>query len=103
MYQEKMEDNNNTMSRPSSVVSSAPTILWLQVRIPSTPSMLFTNCNWNKERTKINEKEEGIGPYFLIMPRDCQFDRALGFNVIELLFTFSEPLSPEEASSNAVT
>ena len=30
--------------RHSSVVSSTPTILWPQVRIPSTPSMLFSIC-----------------------------------------------------------
>ena len=29
----------------SSVVSSAPTILQPRVRIPSTPSMLFSICN----------------------------------------------------------
>ena len=30
--------------RHSSMVSSAPTILWPQVQIPSTPSTLFSIC-----------------------------------------------------------
>ena len=38
--------------RHSSVVSSAPTILRPQVRIPSTPSLLFSICII------------GIGPFF---------------------------------------
>ena len=33
-----------TGGRHSSVVLSAPTILWPRVRIPSTPSTLFTIC-----------------------------------------------------------
>ena len=44
------------------MVLSAPTILRPQVQISSTPSMLFSICN--VKRTKINEKEAGIGPYF---------------------------------------
>ena len=48
------------------MVSSAPTILRPWVWVPSTPSTLFSICNWywNENRTKINEKEAGIGPYF---------------------------------------
>ena len=45
----------------SFVVSSAPTILQPWVRIPSTPSTLFSICDVKK--TKINEKEVGFGPY----------------------------------------
>ena len=51
-------------SRHSSVVSSAPTILRPWVRIPSTPSMLFSICitywNCNEKRTKINKKRPGL-------------------------------------------
>ena len=58
------EKNENEQKRPTSgrhcsVVSSVPTILRPQVRIPSTPSMLFFNfyyCNCNQKRTKINQK-----------------------------------------------
>ena len=39
----------------NSVVSSVPTILGLRV---------WNCCCWNEKRTKINEKEDGIGPYF---------------------------------------
>ena len=50
----------------SSVDSSAPTILPPQVRVPSTPSMLFHLqylcyiCN--VKRTKIKQKQAGFGP-----------------------------------------
>ena len=51
----------------SSVDSSAPSILLPQVLIPSTPSMffkfLFDLCR--VEKTKIKEKEAGIGSFFL--------------------------------------
>ena len=53
----------------SSVVSSAHTNLRPRVRIPSTPSTIFsiyiveTVIEMTK-RTKINEKEDGIGPHF---------------------------------------
>ena len=44
-----------------SLVSSATTILWLQVRIPSTPLKLFNLYYWscNEKRTKINKKRPG--------------------------------------------
>ena len=51
--------------RHSSMVSSATTILRLRVRIPSTPSKLFSICIIeivSKKITKINKKEAGIGP-----------------------------------------
>ena len=57
--------NSNLGGRHSSVVLSAPTILWPRVRIPSTPSTLFSICIeivLRKER-KINKKEAGIGPF----------------------------------------
>ena len=56
----------------SSVDSSAPSIMLPQVRVPSTPSMLFSiyikfklyncNLNWNVKRTNINKKRP-IGPF----------------------------------------
>ena len=52
--------------RQSSVVSSAPTILRPQVWIPKLIIYAFFNLyNWclNEKRTKINEKEAGIGPF----------------------------------------
>ena len=56
--------------RCSSVDSSAPTILPPRVRVPSTPSTLFivkicTMLSLCWERTKINKKEAGFGPFFL--------------------------------------
>ena len=57
--------------RHSSMVLSAPTILWPQVRIRSTPSILCSifiveiktlSDNWDKDEN--NEKEAGIGPYW---------------------------------------
>ena len=37
-----------------------------RVRIPSTPSMLFFNLNWNcnEKRTKINKKRPGLAHFF---------------------------------------
>ena len=47
--------------RHSSVVSSAPTILRPQVRIPSTPSKLFSICIIEIViETKINKKRPGL-------------------------------------------
>ena len=53
------------MNRHSSVVSSAPSILRPQVRIPSTPSMHFFNLyrNCNDKRTKINKKRQGLAHF----------------------------------------
>ena len=50
----------------SSVVLSAPTILWPRVRIPSTPSMLFSICIEivMRKRTKINKKRPGLSHFF---------------------------------------
>ena len=45
--------------RHSSVVSSAPTILWPQVRIPSTPSMLYSICIEIVMRKKNENKKRG--------------------------------------------
>ena len=45
-------------ARHSSLVLSTPTILQPRVRIPTTPSMLFSNCN--EKRTKINKKRPGL-------------------------------------------
>ena len=49
------------------MVSSAPTNLWGRVRIPSTPSVLFSICIIEiamRKRTKRNKKrkEVGVGP-----------------------------------------
>ena len=51
--------------RHSSVVSSAPTILRPQVRIPSTPSMLFqfVLLKLYRENDENKQKEAGIGPF----------------------------------------
>ena len=52
--------------RHSSVVLSAPTILWPWVRIPSTPSNLLSVCiicNCNEKRTKINKKRLGLAHF----------------------------------------
>ena len=48
--------------RHSSVVSSAPTILFPWVQILSTPSTLFFNLYWNcnKKKTKKNKKRPGL-------------------------------------------
>ena len=50
----------------SSVVSSAPTILRPQVRIPSTPSMLYSICIEivMRKKNENKQKEAGIGPFF---------------------------------------
>ena len=51
--------------RHCSVVSSAPTILRPWVRIPSTPSMLFSICiEIVMRKNKNKQKEAGIGPFF---------------------------------------
>ena len=58
---------NQQWCRHSSVDSSAPTILPPQVRVPSTPSMLFSlivfvlslSCEKNKNKLK----EAGFGPF----------------------------------------
>ena len=49
----------------SSVVLSAPTILWPRVRIPSTPSMLFSICIEivMRKRTKIKKKRPGLAHF----------------------------------------
>ena len=49
-----------------------------QVRIPSTPSMLFNLYYWNcdEKRTKMNKKEAGIGPFFKKNLKDFTFEAA---------------------------
>ena len=49
--------------RQSSVVSSAPTILRLQVRIQSTPPTLFSICIEIMTKKNENKKEAGIWPF----------------------------------------
>ena len=53
--------------RHSSVDSSAPSIRLPRVRVPSTPSMLFSiyicHLNWNVKRTKINKKRPGLAHF----------------------------------------
>ena len=54
--------------RHGSVVSSAPTILQPPVRIPSTPSTLFSifmQLWWEKNENR--QKEAGIGPFKKVM------------------------------------
>ena len=49
--------------RHSSVVSSTPTILWPRVRIPSTPSTLFSICIIVSRKWRNKQKETRIGPF----------------------------------------
>ena len=60
------------IGRHSSVVSSAPTILRLWVRIPSTPSTLFqfVLLRLQHEKDENKQKEAGIGPFFKNRPID---------------------------------
>ena len=55
--------NRKVGCRHSSADSSALSILPPRVRVPSTPSMLFSiyicHLNWNVKRTKINKKRPG--------------------------------------------
>ena len=94
--------------RHSSVVSSASTILWPRVRIPSTPSTLFFNlCYWNciEKMTKINKKRPGlahlkkiVNPFFFrarileIRSIKCS-DPSLGNKKIHFHVTSSSSLS----------
>ena len=59
------EELNREGGRHSSMVLSAPTILWPRVQIPSTPSMRFQfvllELYWEKNENK--EKEAKIGPF----------------------------------------
>ena len=72
--------------RHSSVDSSAPSILPPRVRLPSMPSTLFSiivkfvlylsmQC---EKRTKINRKEAGFGPFFLIQKSLINCNVAIG-------------------------
>ena len=60
------------IGRHSSVVSSAPTILRLWVRIPSTPSTLFqfVLLRLQHEKDENKQKKAGIGPFFKNRPID---------------------------------
>ena len=62
--------------RHSSVDSSAPSILLPRVRVPSTPSMLFSiyicHLNWNVKRMKINKKRPGLAHFFLKKHIPCE-------------------------------
>ena len=57
--------NNLGDGRHSSVVSSAPTILWPQVQIPSTLSTLFqfVLLKLYRKNDENKQKEAGIGPF----------------------------------------
>ena len=54
--------------------SSAPTILPPQVRVPSTPSMLFSFIVFvlylSFEKNENKHKEAGFGPFFLKKNKD---------------------------------
>ena len=65
-------DYNNSC-RHSSVDSSAPSILLPRVRVPSTPSTLFSiysvqivnlSFELESEKYEIKQKEAGLGPFF---------------------------------------
>ena len=56
-------------SRRSYVVSSAPTILWPRVQIPTTPSYNFYNWDCNEKRTKINKQSGRVLTKFVVPSR----------------------------------
>ena len=69
------------------MVSSAPAILRPQVRIPSTPAMFFNFIIQivMRKRTKINEKEAGIGPIKNIL---LLLFRTIGKNMFQVMALF---------------
>ena len=61
------------------MVSSAPTILWPQLWIPSTPSKLFSICIEivTRKEQKLIKKRQGLAHFEIVIVSDSKSERVV--------------------------